>query len=62
MKKWYQSRTLWMNLILGSIAVGTAFGLDLALSPEEQTAIVGGVIAVVNLVLRLLTSEGISNG
>ena len=60
MKPFYASKTLWANLIAGVAAVSTAFGFDLGLSPEAQTAIVGGVMAVVNVVLRLVTKDAIA--
>lgn len=48
-KIWYKSKTLWTNLI----ALLTVFGLEL--SGEEATAI----LAVINLILRLVTREKI---
>lgn len=54
-KRWWASKTVWTNLIAGGTAVATAFGLDLDINPEEQAAVVGGVLAVANIVLRFLT-------
>lgn len=59
-KHWLSSRTLWANVIAGIAAVSTAFGLDLGLTPESQTAIVGGVLAVVNIVLRFMTKAPVT--
>jgi len=59
-KHWLASRTLWANVIAGVAAVSTAFGLDLGLTPETQTAIVGGVLAVVNIVLRFMTKAPVT--
>ncbi|MEK9751596.1 MAG: hypothetical protein VW338_00070 [Rhodospirillaceae bacterium] len=59
-KPWYASKTLWINLVAGIAAVGGAFGVDLGLDTESQTALVGGVMAVVNIVLRLITKTGVS--
>lgn len=59
-KKWYASRTLWANVIAGGAAVGTAFGLELNLDAETQTAIVGGIMAVVNIVLRFMTKAPVT--
>lgn len=56
-KHWLTSKTLWVNIIAGVAAVSTAFGLDLGLTPETQTAIVGGIMAVANIVLRLVTKQ-----
>ncbi len=47
MKKWYQSKTIWTNVL----AILAVFGLNL--SGEEMTA----VLAVINLVLRIVTKE-----
>jgi len=55
-KSWYLSRTLWVNVLAGIAAVSGAFGLDLGLSTETQTAIVGGVMAIINVVLRVVTT------
>lgn len=54
-KPFWASKTLWANIIGGAVAIGTAFGLPLDLDAESQTAIVGGIMAVVNIVLRFMT-------
>lgn len=59
-KSIFASRTLWANVIGGVAAVATAFGLDLGLDAEAQTAIVGGIMAVINIVLRLLTTSPVT--
>lgn len=59
-KHWLASRTIWANVIAFIAAVATAFGLDLGLTPETQTAIVGGAIALVNVVLRAITTKPIT--
>ena len=46
-KKWFRSRILWTNLI----ALLTVFGLEI--TAEEGVAI----LAVINIVLRLITKE-----
>lgn len=52
-----QSKTFWAN-VLGLIAmVATSAGLDLGLTAEAQASIVAGILAVVNIVLRLVTRE-----
>lgn len=58
-KPFWASKTLWANVIGGIVAVGTAFGLDLNLDAEAQTAIVGGIMAVLNVVLRLVTKTAV---
>ena len=55
-KSFLASKTLWVNLIAGIAAVSGAFGIDLGLDTETQTAIVGGVMAIANIVLRFMTT------
>ena len=59
-KKWYVSKTLWANVIAGFATVSTAFGLDLGLDADTQVAVVGGVMAVLNIVLRVITKGGVT--
>lgn len=58
-KPWYASKTLWANLIAGGVTVAGVFGIDLGLDGETQAQLVAGVMVVVNIVLRLVTSKGI---
>ena len=51
-KKWYRSKTLWVNLIaLISLFLNEKVGVPI--SESEQVAI----LSVVNIVLRLITRE-----
>lgn len=61
-KPFWASKTLWANIIGGGVAIATAFGLDLGLDAEAQTAIIGGIMTVVNIVLRLVTTSAVSAG
>lgn len=56
MKKWYESKTLWVNLI-SLIAMGLhyIFGLEL-LDIEAQATI----LAFLNIILRLITNKEIA--
>lgn len=54
-KKWYHSKVLWANAIL-IIALIVEANTGEVLTPEMQVAILG----VVNIVLRLVTSQGIA--
>ena len=60
-KRWFQSKTLIANIIAGIATVSTAFGLDLGLDAETQVAVVGGVMAVVNIVLRIVTKGPVTS-
>lgn len=59
-KVWWASRTLWANIIGGAVAIGTAFGLNLGLDAESQTAIVGGIMTIINVILRFMTSAPVT--
>lgn len=59
-KPFWASKTLWANIIGGAVAVGTAFGLDIGLDAEAQTAIVGGIMTVINVILRFMTTAPVS--
>ncbi|MDT8328138.1 MAG: hypothetical protein RQ750_12260 [Roseovarius sp.] len=61
-KPFWASKTIWVNLIAGAAAVTTAFGLNLGLDGETQTALVGGIMAVANIVLRVITSTKLTGG
>ena len=59
-KPFWASKTIWANVIAFTAAISTAFGIDLGLDPESQTAIVGGIMAVANVILRVITSKAVS--
>lgn len=59
-KVWYKSKTVWVNgLTLIGLVFGL-FGIDIGLDDKVKGEIAAGVIAGVNLVLRIMTSSGIS--
>ena len=53
-KKWYKSRTLWVNAIM-LVALMAQVMNGFIIAPEEQ----GAIIIVVNLVLRAMTKEAL---
>ena len=54
MKKWYLSKTLWVNLIaIGALIVRAEYGL--ILTPEGEVALLAGI----NMLLRIITKEEI---
>jgi hypothetical protein len=54
MKAWWRSKTLWVNLVAGlALLAQSQFGF--VIDAEVQAAI----LAVVNLVLRLITNEAV---
>jgi len=56
-KSIFKSKTFWTNVVAFVAAVSTAFGVDIGLDADSQVAIVGGVMAVVNIVLRVITKD-----
>lgn len=59
-KTWYTSKTLWVNIIAGVATISTAFGIDLGLDANTQVAVVGGVMAVINIILRVVTKTAVT--
>lgn len=60
-KGWYLSKTIWVNLLLliGSVAYAVTGNEAFTLSEDEVGALSLAGIAVVNIVLRILTSKPI---
>jgi len=61
MKKWYKSKTLWFNV---AVAIGAAVEASLTLvqgyfDPRVFLALIG-LTAGVNVILRFLTTTGVS--
>lgn len=52
MKKWYHSKTLWVNTI-AIVAIIAQAHYGFVINPEEQV----GLLAIVNLILRAVTKE-----
>jgi len=61
-KPFYKSKTLWANLLAGLAAILTSFGFTFGLDPENQTAIIGGIMAIANMLLRLTTVAPVGMG
>ena len=59
MKKWYESKTLWVNFVALAASLLAAFGLDFGLTPEVQGTVVAGVMSVVNIILRFKTDKAV---
>ena len=54
-KAWYQSKTLWLNLIAalaGAVQTFTGFVIDI----EAQ----GAILIVLNIILRLVTKSAVT--
>jgi hypothetical protein len=65
-KAWYQSKTLWVNVLaVAGIIVADALGLSLteALAPSQALAagsVEVALLAVVNIILRIFTDKRIT--
>lgn len=59
-KHWYQSKTIWFNLIITAMTLATAATPDLEamMTPEVYGVLATGV-AFINAILRLLTGKPI---
>lgn len=54
-KPWYRSKTIWTNMIALAVVILSLKGIEV--TPEEQSAILAGILAIVNIVLRLITKD-----
>jgi len=60
MKKWYQSKTIWFNVGTMAVSALTAIlGSQWIAEQPIAAAVVTCAIAVVNVLLRKITDEGI---
>ena len=58
-KTWWSSKTIWVNVMAGVAAIAAGFGLDWGLTAEVQSQVVVGVLAAVNVALRVVTSSAL---
>lgn len=53
-KKWYKSKTLWLNgIAMGAIFLSSNLGFEMS---SEET---GGILVIVNMILRAITKSGL---
>ena len=57
MKKWYESKTIWLNLI--GLAIAAATELTGAFPSGTVAKVSGFVLTIGNIILRLVTSATI---
>ena len=61
MKAWYQSKTLWVNIIVAALAALEAGTRVLQpFLPANFYALVAVGLPVINAVLRIVTAQGLS--
>ena len=56
MKKWYKSKTLWVNIVIGLAGMLEAILNNGTLSTNEVSAL-STICAIINIVLRAVTKE-----
>ncbi len=59
MKKWYQSKTIWLNAITMAVALLATLQTGLAEIAPGMVPAIGASIAGLNLVLRFVTTKAI---
>lgn len=59
-KKWYQSKTIWINALtlIGSGLAAITSGDAIAENPEVA-AVISGAVALINIILRKITKQEI---
>ena len=57
-KQWYASKTLWFNILALIVAIAGAFGYTGELPPEWML-FVPAIVAVINMLLRLVVKAEI---
>lgn len=63
MKAWYLSKTLWVNMLVAAlVALEAGTGLLQPFLPPHFYAIVAVGLPIVNAVLRIVTTQGLSLG
>jgi hypothetical protein len=58
-KPFWQSKTLWVNVVAALATLAGVFKLDLGLTPEVQATVVTTILALVNIALRLVTKTAV---
>lgn len=59
-KNFWESKSIWAQLVTLVVTMAGVFGLNLDISPESQAALVGGIHAAVGIVMRFYTYKAIS--
>ncbi len=59
-KPFWASKTMWVNVVALVASLTVGFGIDLGFTAAVQAEIVGGVMAVVNIILRFMTNGAVT--
>lgn len=61
MKKWWKSKTIWLNALVAVVAVAAdSVSLLQPILPENFFSIVAFGLPLVNVFLRMITTQGVS--
>ena len=58
-KNWLTSKTLWINVLMFLLTLAQS---DLLIGLNIDPKIIAGIVAIVNLVLRFLTTTALTSG
>lgn len=58
-KSWWESKTIWVNILAIVTAIGTYIGMPIDIDPEMAMTIFPLILGIVNLVLRKGTNKKI---
>lgn len=59
-KAWYESKTVWFAVLFGLVSVAGLFGYADYTPDTDVTEIVNVIVSVVMLILRFVTSQGVT--
>lgn len=63
MKKWYQSKTIWVNILSATLGALSIFNADflhsIGITSAGALAILGAITTFLNVILRAVTNTGI---
>jgi membrane-bound metal-dependent hydrolase YbcI (DUF457 family) len=60
MKPWYESKTFWFNALFLLSAVAAYFGFADFKPDANVTELAGVVVAVINIILRFITTKPVT--
>jgi hypothetical protein len=56
-KKWYKSKTFWFNVLTLLLVVAAGYGFA-GFEPDPEVQVIGaGLVALVNLILRVVFTQ-----